>query len=129
MSKCATLPLTIRKGVTFRHSFIYEDADGQAFNLTDYRARLQIKATRSGDDLDEQVLYATLDSDVPADGTITFLPAVDGKINLAIPALVTKEFTWETAEYDLLLIYPNGVDVDLILEGQVTMLKTVTEIP
>lgn len=129
MSTPATLPLTIRRGVTFRHSLIFESCAGVPIDLTGYRGRMQIRSTRSGDDLDEQIVYCTLDSLLVEDGTITFDPAPDGQINLQIPALVTKTFTWATAEYDLLIVYPNGIDVDVVAEGQVIMAQTVTNIP
>jgi hypothetical protein len=99
--------LVIRQGETFKLDVIYKNS-GSAVDITDWKARMQIRATHTS-----LVLIADLDNgDI---GGIT-LDGDAGKVSILIPADKTAAFSVVDGVYDIELEDPDGVVVR-VLQG------------
>lgn len=109
--------LTIYQGSTFRwHATLKSGSPALPIDLTGCTARMQVRPDIASD---EVLLTLTTEND-----GIT-LGGADGMIHLYIPHALTETITWESAVYDMELIWPNG-DVVRRLYGQVVVSPEVT---
>lgn len=123
----AKWPLTIEQGATFQLALQLSTgglvADGGTpINLTGYEVRMHVrKRTTSVDTL------LDLSSDVLSDPDqhITITNAVQGQIEIVIPAAETAAIDWTAGVYDL-EIESTGGFVRRLLQGAVKVSKEVT---
>lgn len=99
------LDIEIEQGATFELVFIYQDEQGNPFDLTGMTARMQLRRTYNSPD--------ALLSLTNANGRIIFDPFI-GKITLRVSATDTTPLNG-SGVYDLELI--DGATVNRILEG------------
>ncbi len=123
---------TIEQGATVDFRIDYTDSNGDAVDLTNYEARMQIRNTKGG-----ATLYASLSSSLgpcgtglnmtPTSASVT-LPKSSGSIGVFISAASSSAFTFDRAYYDLEIYSGSGncTRVDRILEGRVKLSKEVT---
>jgi len=123
---------TIEQGATVDFRIDYTDSNGDAVDLTNYEARMQIRNAKGGD-----TLYASLSSSLdacgsglnmtPTSASVT-LPKSSGSIGVFISAASSSAFTFDRAHYDLEIYSGSGncTRVDRILEGRVKLSKEVT---
>lgn len=110
-----TYNITIEQGARWTRVLTVE-TDGEAWNLTGYSARMQIRKKVGGD------LYVEL---TVGDG-IT-LGGAEGTITLTIGATDTAALDFSSGRYDLELIPASGEDDAIrLLQGTVTLSKEVT---
>lgn len=123
---------TIEQGATVDFRIDYTDSNGDAVDLTNYEARMQIRNAKGG-----TTLYASLSSSLDACGTglnmtptsaSVTLPKSSGSIGVFISAASSSAFTFDRAYYDLEIYSGSGActRVDRILEGRVKLSKEVT---
>lgn len=119
----------IEQGATTNFELQYLDPDDTPVDLTNYKARMQLKNQKGGDET-----YLTLDSTLEDDGTGINLrgsngdkPFSSGSLGIYISADVTSNLTFDTAFYDLEIFtndqYPK---VYRLLEGSVKLSKNIT---
>lgn len=123
---------TIEQGATVDFRIDYTDSNGDAVDLTNYEARMQIRNAKGG-----TTLYASLSSSLdacgsglnmtPTSASVT-LPKSSGSIGVFISAASSSAFTFDRAYYDLEIYSGSGncTRVDRILEGRVKLSKEVT---
>lgn len=123
---------TIEQGATVDFRIDYTDSNGDAVDLTNYEARMQIRNAKGG-----TTLYASLSSSLdvcgtglnmtPTSASVT-LPKSSGSIGVFISAASSSAFTFDRAYYDLEIYSGSGncIRVDRILEGRVKLSKEVT---
>lgn len=122
----------IEQGATVDFRIDYTDSNGDAVDLTNYEARMQIRNAKGG-----TTLYASLSSSLDACGTglnmtptsaSVTLPKSSGSIGVFISAASSSAFTFDRAYYDLEIYSGSGncTRVDRILEGRVKLSKEVT---
>tara|TARA_Y100000593_G_scaffold29186_1_gene58185 strand:- start:1004 stop:1396 length:393 start_codon:yes stop_codon:yes gene_type:complete len=120
----------IEQGSTVDFTIKYKDSAGNAIDLTDYHARMQIRP-----DADSSTLYAHLSSSTAADGTginmtptdpdtLQVLPKSSGSLQVIISAQSSSAFTFGSAQYDLEIV--SGSYVEKIIRGLVSLRKEVT---
>lgn len=123
---------TIEQGATVDFRIDYTDSNGDAVDLSNYEARMQIRNAKGG-----ATLYASLSSSLDACGTglnmtptsaSVTLPKSSGSIGVFISAASSSAFTFDRAYYDLEIYSGSGncTRVDRILEGRVKLSKEVT---
>ena len=123
---------TIEQGATVDFRIDYTDSNGDAVDLSNYEARMQIRNAKGG-----ATLYASLSSSLDACGTglnmtptsaSVTLPKSSGSIGVFISATSSSAFTFDRAYYDLEIYSGSGncTRVDRILEGKVKLSKEVT---
>lgn len=112
----AVYDFTIEQGTTHRMSFLWEDSDGVAINLTDYTARMQ---ARKAFNADEVLINANTEN-----GMITLVPAT-GEVQIVLPEAITALFTWSQALYDVELISADGT-VTRLVQGSINISREVT---
>lgn len=124
----------IEQGSTVDFRIDYQDSNGDPVDLSDYRARMQI---RSNYNQNSGTLYATLSSSLTPCGTglnmtptsaSVVLPKSSGSIGVYISAASSSQFTFNEAFYDLEIASGSGACtyVKRILEGKVQLRKEVT---
>lgn len=119
-----SVDLVIRQGVTFRKEFVWQDANGVAINLSNWKARMQIRKKAGGD------LLLDLRSD-PADPAFRanaklVITAATGTVAVYIGATVTAALA-SNGVYDLeLASLTDPEEVERLVEGTVTLSKEVT---
>ena len=123
---------TIEQGATVDFRIDYTDSNGDAVDLSNYEARMQIRNAKGG-----ATLYASLSSSLdacgsglnmtPTSASVT-LPKSSGSIGVFISAASSSAFTFDRAHYDLEIYSGSGncTRVDRILEGRVKLSKEVT---
>lgn len=123
---------TIEQGATVDFRIDYTDSNGDAVDLSNYEARMQIRNAKGG-----TTLYASLSSSLdacgsglnmtPTSASVT-LPKSSGSIGVFISAASSSAFTFDRAYYDLEIYSGSGncTRVDRILEGRVKLSKEVT---
>ena len=119
-----TLNLTIEQGAKFSRLLTWQDSNGGLIDVSDYEARMEIRATTDSD----TVLFKLLSTGgTSADGTIT-LGATAGTILLEIGADLTETITtWSSGVYDLeLYIAADVTDVTRLIQGSITVSPEVT---
>ena len=122
----------IEQGATTDFEIQYKDSNGDAIDLTDYTAKMQIRSTfaQSGGEL-----FLTLSSSRNPDGTgLNFsgssnsLPPSSGSIGVFIAACTSSQLTFTEAFYDL-EIYSGSSHCPItirLLEGKVKLNKEIT---
>jgi hypothetical protein len=118
----AKYSFVIEQGSTLNFSIVYNDANGQPVNLSQYNAKMQIRQTYSSPPL------LTLSSSLNADGTgLNMSNAVSGTIGIYIASCTSSLLTFNEALYDLDIISGSNCPiVNRILEGKVKLSKEVT---
>ena len=107
--------LNIEQGASFSVQFTWKDGEHNPIDLTDYSAKLQIRASKEA----TAIIHEADDSD----GLV--LGGEAGTILFTIPTADTTDFTFDNAVYDLELTL-NGETTRLI-EGRVFLSKEVTK--
>lgn len=116
-----TYDFTLDQGGKFYRSLIYKNSQGEPVDLTDYTARMQIRREIADTDI-----VHSLSTDTNGGITIT---GSAGKVELSIPATITKNFSFKTAYYGLVLIPPAPAgegDAFVLLTGKITLIAGVT---
>jgi hypothetical protein len=112
----------IEQGTSVRLAIVYKDKDNNVVDLTNWCARL-IWTTNSG----TTQIFTTKNTD-PSLYSFT-INGPSGKIELLLPASITNNFNFLTANYDLELqsdddLYAGGgKQITRILYGTVTLVK------
>jgi hypothetical protein len=110
--------LDIIRGTRYLKSFVYQDASKNPIDLTDLKARMQIR---------EKVTSSTVELELSSDTGEIVLGGVAGTINIVIGGTATDTLTINNGIYDMEIFDPLDDDaVDTILEGQVTVREPVT---
>lgn len=111
----------IEQGSSFRLSLTYKDSDGNIIDLTNYCARLTMKAG------DQYKTFSTLETNY--DEYKFTIDGPQGTITLLIPASSTNTYNFSSAKYDLELqspqdLYAGGGKYTLrVLYGTITIVK------
>jgi hypothetical protein len=113
--------ITILQGSTFNLELQYTDSEGDAINLTDYHAQMQIRPDFA-DNTD--IIFSTLSSSLDEDGSGIIINPTEGTLLINISAEQTEVFNFDEALYDLELY--SGSFVTRILEGKVRSRREVT---
>lgn len=122
---------TVEQGATTDFEIVYKDANGDRVDLSNYQARMQIRAlqTGSGD------IYLTLSSSLQDDGTGLNMSGsngttspVSGAIGIYISAVTSSELNFTQGYYDLEIATGSGADatVTRLLEGVVKLSQQIT---
>lgn len=112
MHKPAIYQIDLMQGATFRLGLVYKNRLKKPYDLTGYRAHMQIREA-SG----------SLVHDLSTENEGIILNAVPGGIDLHIPDEATALMTFTgPALYDLFLHAPNGDRIPVII-GKVTLAK------
>jgi len=109
----AVIPLKIYQGGTFREGFIYKNRLKKPYDLTGYRARMQIRENGG------------LVTDLSTENGGIVLGGIAGTIDLYISDEDTAKMNFSSAVYDLFMLAPNG-DAIPIINGKVTLTKGAT---
>jgi hypothetical protein len=125
---------TIKQGKTFtrRVEYLYGNPP-TLFNMTEYRARMQIRPGYGS-----AILYCDLSSSIGPDGTGlnmtpvsggVVLPKSSGSIGITISAFSSSQFTWKEGFFDLEIYSGSGVSqvVHEILNGKILVLPEITK--
>jgi hypothetical protein len=113
----------IEQGSTVNFSIVYNDANGNPVDLSQFGSKMQIRQTYSSPPL------LTLSSSLNADGTgLNMSNAVSGAIGIYIASCTSSMLTFNEALYDLDIISGSGncPTVTRILEGKVKLSPEVT---
>lgn len=108
--------LKIEQGATFIYSFTW-DTNGVPVNLQGYSARMQLRSPIDSPDVIHEL--------TTENGGITLHLNPAGKISLFISDSDTAAFDFDTCDYDLEVVAPNGY-VYKLMKGEVTLDKEVT---
>lgn len=114
-TEVAPVALKIYQGGTFREGFTFKNRLKKPYDLTSYRAHMQMRDTTGA-------LIADLSTE---NGGIT-LGGTAGTIDLYIADEVTAGMNFTTGQYDLFLLAPNG-DAIPIVAGKVSLMKGQTQ--
>lgn len=110
--------IEIKQGSEWERTLILKDSVGDVINLTNYTARMQIRALKDKD----SILYDTLTTT----NLRIVITALEGKIVLKIPSTVSDTYKFIKGYYDLEIISSTSL-VTRILEGSVSINKNVTK--
>ena len=110
------LDLLIEQGATFQKKLIWQDADGNPIDITNYTGRMQVRESK-----DATVILVELTT---VNGRIT-IGGANGEIDLEIDATTTAALTFSSAVYDLELEDTGGI-VTRLVEGKVKLSFEVT---
>lgn len=111
--------ITCQQGATFQRQVTWTDSARDAYNLTGYTARMQVRS-----DVTSNTIIATLSTSAGNTGTIT-LGGTAGTVDLLISATNTAALTAGQYVYDLELVSGGGV-VTRLLEGNFKVSAEVT---
>ena len=111
--------ITCQQGATFQRQVTWTDSARDAYNLTGYTARMQVRS-----DVTSNTIIATLSTTAGNTGTIT-LGGTAGTVDLLISATNTAALTAGQYVYDLELVSGGGV-VTRLLEGNFKVTAEVT---
>ncbi len=111
--------ITCQQGATFQRQVTWTDSARDAYNLTGYTARMQVRS-----DVTSNTIIATLSTTAGNTGTIT-LGGTAGTVDLLISATNTAALTAGQYVYDLELVSGGGVGTRL-LEGNFKVSAEVT---
>jgi hypothetical protein len=115
--KTAIRDLEIDQGSTYRQNFVWKTGTPKVpRSLVGCTARMQVRSN-----VGSTVVLCDLST---ANGKI-ILNAIPGGIDLMIPAAETSAFSFESAVYDLEIIFADG-EVVRLMKGTVTLSKEVT---
>lgn len=116
MSTVAKYDFTIKQGETWTLTFVVQDDNGVAKDLTGYNAKMQIRNKPGGD------VYATLQT---TPGTGITVNGSAGSVTLTLAAAVTDLLNFQRGVYDIYLTSGAGV-VTIPFEGDVIINPRVT---
>jgi hypothetical protein len=111
--------ITCQQGATFQRQVTWTDPARDAYNLTGYTARMQVR-----DNVSSNTIVIALSTTAGSGGTIT-LGGTAGTVDLLIPAANTTTLTAGQYVYDLELVSGGGV-VTRLLEGNFKVTAEVT---
>jgi hypothetical protein len=111
--------ITCQQGATFQRQLTWTDPARDAYNLTGYTARMQVRSN-----VTSNTIIATLSTTAGNTGTIT-LGGTAGTVDLLISATNTAALTAGQYVYDLELVSGGGV-VTRLLEGNFKVTAEVT---
>lgn len=111
--------ITCQQGATFQRQLTWTDPARDAYNLTGYTARMQVR-----DNVSSNTIVIALSTTAGSGGTIT-LGGTAGTVDLLIPAANTTTLTAGQYVYDLELVSGGGV-VTRLLEGNFKVTAEVT---
>jgi len=120
----------IEQGATTDFELTYRDSDGNPVDLTNHRARMQIRPTVGSEEV-----YLTLSSSLQLDGTGLNIsgssgtnPPESGSIGIFISYTTSSELSFTQGYYDLEIASGTGVStrVTRVLEGVIQLSKNVT---
>lgn len=111
------LNITIDQGSTWVKKLSWQDADGVAYNLTSYTARMQIRKNYADIDKASPLLSLT-------NGSGITLAASGDNVTITITDAQTQAIPHGTHVYDLELV--NGSVVTKLLRGKAFVLGEVT---
>jgi len=111
--------ITCQQGATFQRQLTWTDPARDAYNLTGYTARMQVR-----DNVSSNTIVIALSTTAGSGGTIT-LGGIAGTVDLLIPAANTTTLTAGQYVYDLELVSGGGV-VTRLLEGNFKVTAEVT---
>jgi hypothetical protein len=106
----------LEQGATFIRSFVYQDANGDAIDLSDYTARMQVRVDYTSD---QKIIELTTQN-----AGIT-LGGVDGTILLQLSATDTAGLPSGNYVYDLEVESLSGI-VTRLIEGRFDITPEVT---
>jgi hypothetical protein len=121
----------IEQGSTTDFEIIYKDSAGDPIDLTDYQARMQIRASQTG----SSDIYLTLSSSLNSDGTGLNLsgssgtnPPESGSIGIFISYLTSSELNFTQGFYDLEIATGSAEQarVTRVLEGVIQLSQQIT---
>jgi len=121
----------IEQGATTDFEILYKDSAGSAIDLTDYQARMQIRAAKTG----SSEVYLTLSSSLQGDGTGLNMsgssgtnPPESGSIGIFISYLTSSLLNFTQGYYDLEIASGSAEQarVTRVLEGAIQVSKNVT---
>jgi hypothetical protein len=113
----ARYDLTIEKGATFSHEFVWKDKNGQPINLTGATAKMQIRSYADGE------LFFEAST---ANGKLSIDEAA-GKISLFVSAQETESFEdWRFGKYDI-EVTNAALNVTRLIQGLVEVSQEVTK--
>ena len=119
------------QGSTTDFEIIYKDSAGDPIDLTDYQARMQIRASQTG----SSDIYLTLSSSLNSDGTGLNLsgssgtnPPESGSIGIFISYLTSSELNFTQGFYDLEIATGSAEQarVTRVLEGVIQLSQQIT---
>ena len=111
--------ITCQQGATFQRQVTWTDSARDAYNLTGYTARMQVRSN-----VTSNTIIATLSTTAGNTGTIT-LGGTTGTVDLLLYATNTAALTAGQYVYDLELVSGGGV-VTRLLEGNFKVSAEVT---
>jgi len=111
--------ITCQQGATFQRQLTWTDSARDAYNLTGYTARMQVRSN-----VTSNTIIATLSTTAGNTGTIA-LGGTAGTVDLLISATNTAALTAGQYVYDLELVSGGGV-VTRLLEGNFKVTAEVT---
>ena len=116
-ANAGTYNFEIEQGETCVRVVTYTDANGDAYDITGWEVRMQIR---------EWVEYAeTILVISTTEGSITLSDPENGEFTITIPADSTAEMDFRRAYYDVECVKTDG-KITRLLEGTVTLDKEVT---
>lgn len=119
MTPPAIVNLTIYQGSTFYESFYWQVGNpATPVDLTGFNMRMQIRSK-----LKDPFVILELTTQ---NGGIVITDVVNGGFALSISAIHTANLNFNVGFYDLEVIAPDGVTVNRLLSGQVTLSHEVT---
>lgn len=115
--------LDLYLGETFQHTFQYKDEDGVPINLTNCTARMEVRSV-----LDPTNVYLILSTAVGNQRLAINGPT--GEVTLTIPATdtVPEKITWDEGNYDLRVVFQDGITVDTVARGKMVVERGVTDV-
>jgi len=111
--------ITCQQGATLQRQLTWTDSARDAYNLTGYTARMQVR-----DNVSSNTIVIALSTTAGSGGTIT-LGGTAGTVDLLIPAANTTTLTAGQYVYDLELVSGGGV-VTRLNEGNFKVTAEVT---
>lgn len=108
--------ITCQQGATFQRQLTWTDPARDAYNLTSYTARMQVRANTSSN---------TVIIELTTENSRITLGGAAGTVDLLIPAANTASLTAGQYVYDLELVSGGGV-VTRLLEGNFKVTAEVT---
>ena len=121
----------IEQGATTDFEILYKDSSGNSIDLSDYQARMQIRAAQTG----SSEVYLTLSSSLQSDGTGLNMsgssgtnPPESGSIGIFISYLTSSLLNFTQGYYDLEIASGSAEQarVTRVLEGAIQVSKNVT---
>jgi len=116
--------LIIEQGATFSETFEWLDSNNAAVDISNYKARMQIRATIGDLTKLAEGTYDDATSIATGDIVISFT-ALSGLITLTIAAATTAAMDFQSARFDLELESAAGV-VTRLVEGDIQLSREVT---